>query len=214
MKCSVKSGENVAYKNTQVFFTWRLENKLFMSCVLWLIDSRIHRNMKIARDDSVVSFGCTYWCGIHSTYQKGYQSNLLVVHSKGARCNIWGLFHCDDLKSPWWASSLYLNIIAVALTPSWLVWILTVMPVWLYFSSFLLCFVLFCFVYWAWKHSKLGLFISFPFEEFRLCSRYRNVNYGAWHVYKPLFGSSVAICRLACSKISLSINKKKSKEKF
>ena len=36
-------------------------------------------------------------------------------------------------------------------------------------------------------------------EDFRLCSRYNNVNYGAWHVYKPLLGSSVPICRLACS---------------
>ena len=47
------------------------------------------------------------------------------------------------------------------------------------------------------------------FEEFRLCSRYNDVNYGAWHVYKPLLGSSVAICRLACSEISLSIKEKK-----
>ena len=36
-----------------------------------------------------------------------------------------------------------------------------------------------------------------------------NVNHGAWYVYKRLFGSSVATCRLACSEISLSINEKK-----
>ena len=34
-------------------------------------------------------------------------------------------------------------------------------------------------------------------------------NYRAWHVYKPLFSSSIAICRLACSEISLSIKEKK-----
>ena len=45
----------------------------------------------------------------------------------------------------------------------------------------------------------------FLFEDFRLSSPYNNVDYGAWHVYIPLFGSSVAICRLACSEISLSI---------
>ena len=28
--------------------------------------------------------------------------------------------------------------------------------------------------------------------SFGLCSRYANVNYRAWHVYKPLFSSSVA----------------------
>ena len=46
----------------------------------------------------------------------------------------------------------------------------------------------------------------FFYEDFRLCLRNNNVNYGAWHVYKPLFGSSVATCRLACSEISLPIN--------
>ena len=35
------------------------------------------------------------------------------------------------------------SMIIFAQTPSWLVWILTVMPVWLYFSSFLFCSVLF-----------------------------------------------------------------------
>ena len=104
-------------------------------------------------------------------------------------------------------AAIDLSMIAVALTPSWLVWILTVMPLWLYFLSFLFCSVLFLnsnFIYytsvscvwfllpfvslqsnWAWKPSKLGLSISFFFEDFRLCSRYNNVYYGAWHVYKP-----------------------------
>ena len=35
--------------------------------------------------------------------------------------------------------------------------------------------------------------LRFLCENFRLCSRYNNVNYGARYVYKPLFGSSVAI---------------------
>ena len=49
----------------------------------------------------------------------------------------------------------------------------------------------------------------FLFENFRLCLRYNNVNYGDWHVYKPFFGSVVATSRLACSEISLSTNEKK-----
>ena len=48
--------------------------------------------------------------------------------------------------------------------------------------------------------------------SFGLCSRHTNVNYRAWHVYKPLFSSSVATGSLACSEISLSINKKKKLE--
>ena len=42
----------------------------------------------------------------------------------------------------------------------------------------------------------------FLFEDFRLCSRYNNISYGAWHVFKPLFVFSVP----TCSEISLSIN--------
>ena len=128
-------------------------------------------------------------------------------------------------------ATLDLSMIAVALTPSWLVWIITVMPLWLYFLSFLFCSVLFLnsnFIYyttvscvwslipfvslqtnWAWKPSNSDCPFRFLFKDCRLCSRYNNVNYGAWHVYKRLFGCSVATCRLACFEISLSINEKK-----
>ena len=51
--------------------------------------------------------------------------------------------------------------------------------------------------------------LKFHFQDFYLCSRYNNINYSTWHVYKPLFGSSVATCRLAYSEISLPINEKK-----
>ena len=126
------------------------------------------------------------------------------------------------------------SMIIFAQTPSWLVWILTVMPVWLYFSSFLFCSILFlnsehyilfecllCLIFitvllslqsnWAWKSLKLGMSSLFFFKDFHICSRFNNVNYGAWYVYKPLFGCSVATCRLACSEISLSIIGKKLK---
>ena len=53
--------------------------------------------------------------------------------------------------------------------------------------------------------------IFFSFEDFRICSPFNNVNYGAWYVYKPLFGSSVATCRLAGSEISLLVIEKKLK---
>ena len=49
------------------------------------------------------------------------------------------------------------SMIAVALTPTWLEWILTVMPVWLYSSSFLFFFVLFL-------NTKL-----YMLYEFKLC---------------------------------------------
>ena len=77
-----------------------------------------------------------------------------------------------------------LSMIAVALTPLWLFWILIAMSFWRYFSSFLFFSVLFlnrnyishtsdsCIWFllphvslqpnWAWKPSKLGQSISFP----------------------------------------------------
>ena len=84
--------------------------------------------------------------------------------------------HHDELPA------MNLSVVAVALTPSCLVWILTVMPAWLYFSSFPFCSVrFFCFLTrhlinytsvnclwfllssvslqsnWAWKTLKFGL---------------------------------------------------------
>ena len=107
-------------------------------------------------------------------------------------------------------AALDLSMIAVALTPSWLVCILTIMPVWLYFSSFLFCSLLFfntklyilhecelCLIFIIVR--KLAIWTEcenlknsdcsfrFLFEDFRLYSRYNNVDYGAWHVHEPLF---------------------------
>ena len=64
---------------------------------------------------------------------------------------------------------------------------------------------------WAWKSLNSECLFCFSFEDFRICSRFNNVNHGACYVYKRLFGSSVATCRLACSEISPSIIGKKLK---
>ena len=73
-------------------------------------------------------------------------------------------------------AAMDLRMITVALTPSWLARILTVMPVWLYFSSFLFYSVFFferetiyaCYtsVNCVWKPSKLWLSISFSLWGF------------------------------------------------
>ena len=164
------------------------------------------------------------------THWKGYQGKLLIVHSKGGWCNIWGLLYCDDRKSPLWASRdgpwhdrSRSDIVIISMNFN------------SYASSalFFIIPVLFCFVfehgilytirmiamyfflpylslqsYWAWKPSKPGLSISFLFEDFRLCLRYSNLNYGAWHIHKPFFGSSVATCRLAFPKFHFQLMKK------
>ena len=56
--------------------------------VLWINDSRIHENMKVAGDDSAVKLACC----------------KLFVDSKSGRCNFWDFLLCDDRRSRWWAS--------------------------------------------------------------------------------------------------------------
>ena len=160
-------------------------------------DSWIHWNMKISRDDNAIHF-----------------------HSKGGRCKFWGLIRYADRRLPRWAcldgpqhdrSSSDTVMISMNFDT---------------YSSlalfFIICFVLFlniklyilhecyqCLIFitvrnlqssWACEPSKLELSISFSHNK---------ENCGAWYVYKSLFGSSVATCRLVCSEVSLSINEKK-----
>ena len=46
------------------------------------------------------------------------------------------------------------------------------------------------------------------FEDFRLFLSYNDVNYGALHLSKPLFGSSVATCQLACSEFHFKLTRR------
>ena len=117
-------------------------------------------------------------------------------------------------------AAMDLSMIIFALPPSWFVWILTVIQVWLYFLYLVIFFNIF-YVFQlktlytirvlancAWKPLKLALSILFSIWGFSSLLTFYNVNYSAWYVYKPLFGSSVATCQLECSEISLSIIEK------
>ena len=46
------------------YVTWQVKNKLFKAIrdVLCMNNSRIHQDMKIARNDSTVKLGCSDWC--------------------------------------------------------------------------------------------------------------------------------------------------------
>ena len=115
-----------------------------------------------------------------SMHRKGYQSKLLFFHSKGGRCSFWACFTAMTGDRHDERAAMDFSMIIFAQTPSWLEWILTVMPVWLYFSSFLFCFLTLNFIYytsvscvwlllpyvslqsnWAWKSLKLGMSILF-----------------------------------------------------
>ena len=104
LKCSIKSGQIVAHKNTQaflhnnqrtncwrrVFYEWTIAEFTGTWRLLW---------MTAPSNSAAVTAVAT-----HLMHRKGYQSKLLVVYSKGGRCNFWGFLHYDYRKSPWWVS--------------------------------------------------------------------------------------------------------------
>ena len=172
---------------------------------------------KITRDDSAIKKSVGV---INEISENALRCSL--------RCNFWDLLHCDDRRAPWWASRDGLKHDCSRSDTVMISMKLTVMLVWLHFSLYVFCSVLLlntkiCVLYDCWLCSifttehkltiklrvKTFLESDCPFrfllEDFRLCSRYNNFNYGAWHVFKPLFGSSVA----TCSEISLSIYEKR-----
>ena len=87
-----------------IYFTWQEENKLFKASVLWMNESRIQQDMKIVRNDSAVKPGCSDWCGLPLNASERLSEQALIFHTKGSRFSSLGYLHCDDRRSPWWAS--------------------------------------------------------------------------------------------------------------
>ena len=113
------------------YFTWQVENKLFKASVFmneWQLNSpgcedRSEWQCRKTRLQWLTDVA------FHSTHQKGYQSKLLFFHLKGSRFSSWGLLHRNDQRLPSWASHDRLQYdCSCSDTPSWLDWILTVMP--------------------------------------------------------------------------------------
>ena len=65
------------------YFTWQVENKLFKASVLWMNDSRIRRNMKIARDDSAAKLGCSDWCDFPLNASERISEQALIFSLEG-----------------------------------------------------------------------------------------------------------------------------------
>ena len=83
-------------------------------------ERRIHKDMKIAQDDSTVKLGYFVRCGLPLHVSEGYQSKLLVVQSKGVRCNVKACFIAMTEDRHYELAAMDLSMIAVALTPSYL----------------------------------------------------------------------------------------------
>ena len=58
-------------------------NKQFKASVLWINDSRIHRNVKIARGDSAVTLGCSEWCGLPLNASERISEQALIFSLEG-----------------------------------------------------------------------------------------------------------------------------------
>ena len=112
--------------------------------------------------------------------------------------------------------AMNLGMIAVALTPSWLGWIWTVMPAWLYFSSFLFSVLLFFSkhenIYMTWVLAVFDYY--YRRQAYDLTDR-EIFKTGTVHfVFSLIIFVSAHLClvlllQLASSQISISINGKK-----
>ena len=146
MKCTAKLGRIVAHKNTQVFHMTSRKQTVQGECFMneRQPNSPEHKNRSgWQRRDTRLQ-----WLMWPSTQRIGkdirassyfFTRRAADVVSEACFTVMTGDRHDER-------AAMNFSMIIFAQTPSWLVWILTVMPVWLYFSSFLFCSVLFCFV--------------------------------------------------------------------
>ena len=155
--------------------------------VLWINDSRIHENMKVAGDDSAVKQACCDWCMWPSTQRIGKDINASSLLTRRAVDVISETFframtgdRDDEL------AAMDLSMIAVAQTPSWLVCILTVMPVWLNIFHIILVFFRIFFRTWTYICYTSVSWVWFLLPYLSLQSNW------AW---KPsIFGPSISFC--------------------
>ena len=135
--------------------------------------------------------------GFHSTHYKNYQSKLVVFHSKSVRSNFQGLLHCDDRKSPWWAScngpqrdhsrsytlicelfNSYASFVAFFVIHEIINTIRVLGVLKFYYLSLRQ-------IEYENLQNSNNHFVFFLFILVGLCSRYNFVSFGAWYVYKP-----------------------------
>ena len=72
----------MAHKNTQVFHMTS-KKQTVQGGVLWMNDSRIHQEMKIARNDSAVKLVCSDWCGLPLNTSEGLSEQALIFLLEG-----------------------------------------------------------------------------------------------------------------------------------
>ena len=136
---------------------------------------------------------------------------FVVKHSGSGSCNLWSLKKVVYLINEVLLTAMTadrhgeLAALDLSITPSWLVRVSTVMPVWLYFSSFLFCSVFFFFfeheiIYTTRVLAVFDFYCRTEACNLTGCENLQNsdsisftlwgfsslltLQYGAWHVYK------------------------------
>ena len=104
MKCSVKSGWIVAHNITQVFSHNDQKTNCSRRVFYEGTTAEFTGTRRLFEMTAPLNSAAVTDVAIHPVHQKGYQSKLFIVHSKGGQCNFLGFLHCDYRRSPWWFS--------------------------------------------------------------------------------------------------------------
>ena len=162
------------------YFTWQVENKLFKASVLWMNERQLN---SLGHEDHLEwqrRKTRQQWLMWPSTQHIGKAIRASSYFSTWRVVNLvpeaFSTAMTEDRHDE--LAAIDLSMITVALTPSWLVWILTVIPSYIFHHC---CFFLFCFwtrnficytsvscvrfllpyvnlqSNWVWKPLKLGL---------------------------------------------------------
>ena len=152
MKCSVnfsriknkKLKKTSAHKNTRVFSQDKVENKLCKASIFWMNYSRIHRNMKVARDDSAAKLGWSDWCDFPLNASERISESKLL-----------GLLYCFDRRSSWSASRDGLQHDHIRSDTA---------IISMNFNSYASLVLLFCFVFEHWTLYTIRMLAVFDFD--------------------------------------------------
>ena len=97
-----------------------IRHKLLKACDFRINDSRIHSNIKISHEDSA---GWCGWCGLPSTHRKNIRTSSQSLTRRAADVISEACFPAITRDRQDELAAVYLSMIAVGPTPSWLIWI-------------------------------------------------------------------------------------------
>ena len=100
----MKSGRIIAHKNTQVFSRVNKKTKVSRRMFYEWMTAEFTGTWRLLEVTAPQNSAVVTDVALRSMLWTRYQSTFLVFHLKRGRFNFWDLLHCDNQKSPWWAS--------------------------------------------------------------------------------------------------------------